>query len=36
MDVIRRVIKITSCPYMKDEGLASSRKRLVNKVGNKK
>jgi hypothetical protein len=28
--------EIASCPYMKDEGLASSSKRLVNKVANKK
>ena len=28
--------EIASCPYMKDEVLASSSKRLVNKVANKK
>jgi hypothetical protein len=28
--------EIASCPSMKDEGLASSRKRLISKVANKK
>ena len=28
--------EIASCPYMKDEGLSSSRKRLIDKEANKK
>jgi hypothetical protein len=28
--------EIASCPYMKDEGLASARKRLIDKEANKK